>query len=89
MHCFCGKKTLVKRISDKGWHVTIPTVIVRSQQFQDIAKNVTMSQLFCETDSPYLSPYKDKKNEPAFVIEGYNKIAEIKNMDFIEVINNI
>ena len=89
MHCFCGKKSLIKRIEGNGWYMTVPTVVVRSQQFQDLVKNVAISQLFCETDSPYLSPYKEKQNEPAFVIESYNKIAELKGMDIIEVINNI
>ena len=89
MHCFCGKKSLVKRIADNGWYLTIPTTVVRSQQFQDIAKNVPITQLFCETDSPYLSPYREKMNEPAFVIESYNKLAELKGMDITEVANNI
>ncbi len=89
MHCFCGKKSLVKRIEGNGWFLTVPTTVVRSQQFQDLIKIVPISQLFCETDAPYLSPYKDKLNEPAFVIESYNKIAEIKEMDITEVINNI
>lgn len=89
MHCFCGKKSLVKRIAGNGWHLTVPTIVVRSQQFQDIVKNVPISQLFCETDSPYLSPYRGKCNEPAFVIESYSKIAEIKQMDFIEVVSNL
>ena len=89
MHCFSGRKSLVKRIAANGWFLTVPTIVVRSQQFQDIAKNVPISQLFCETDSPYLSPYKEKSNEPAFVIESYNKIAEIKQMDAIEVTNNL
>ena len=47
MHCFCGKKSLVKRIAGNGWFLTVPTIVVRSQQFQDIAKNVPISQLFC------------------------------------------
>ena len=89
MHCFSGKKSLVKRISDNGWFLSIPTIVVRSQQFQEIAGNIPITQLFCETDSPYLSPYKEKTNEPAFVVESYKKIAEIKNMDVIEVINSI
>ena len=89
MHCFSSKKSLVKRISDNGWFLTAPTIIVTSQQFQEIVKNVPISQLFCETDSPYLSPYKEKTNEPAFVAESYSKIAEIKEMDVIEAINNI
>jgi len=89
MHCFCGKKSLIKRIADNGWFLTVPTIVIRSQQFQELVKNVSISQLFCETDSPYLSPYKDQSNEPAFVIESYNKIAELKEMDVIEVVNNI
>lgn len=89
MHCFCGKKSLVKRIADNGWFLTVPTIVVRSQQFQDIARNVALSQLFCETDSPYLSPHKGQWNEPAYVIESYNKIAELKQMDITEVVNNI
>ncbi len=89
MHCFSGKKPLVKRIANNGWFLTIPTNVVRSYQFQENAKIAQINQLFCETDSPYLSPYKDKMNEPSFVMESYNKIAEIKNMDVIEVINNL
>jgi len=89
MHCFSGKKSLVKRIADNGWYLTAPTIVVRSQQFQDIVKNVPISQLFCETDSPYLSPYKEQWNEPAYIIESYNTIAGIKQMEIKEVVNNI
>ena len=89
MHCFSGRKSLVMRIVDNGWFLTIPTNVVRSLQFQENAKIAPITQLFCETDSPYLSPYRDQSNEPAFVIESYKKIAEIKNMDINEVTNNI
>jgi len=89
MHCFTGKKKLVKRIRDNGWFLTIPTCVVRSLQFQDIAKDVPLNQLFCETDAPYLSPFKEKRNESAFIIESYKKLAEIKKMELKEVINNI
>lgn len=88
-HCFHGSKKLIKEIINKGWYFSIPTNIVRSQQFQDLVKEVPLSHLFCETDSPYLSPYKDKRSEPAFIIESYKKIAEIKGMDLNEVANNI
>ncbi|MEK6983618.1 MAG: TatD family hydrolase [Nanoarchaeota archaeon] len=89
MHCFSGKKALVKRITDNGWFLTVPTIVVRSQQFQDIAKNIPITQLFCETDSPYLSPYKGESNEPAYVLESYKKIAQLKQIELVEVINNI
>ena len=51
--------------------------------------HVPMSQLFCETDSPYLSPFKEKRNEPAFVVESYKKIAELKGMTVEEVAQNV
>jgi len=89
MHCFTGKKSLVKKIIDNGWFLTAPTNIIRSAQFQDNVKITPITQLFVETDAPYLSPFKDKRNEPAFVLESYKKIAELKKMEFEEVVNNI
>lgn len=85
MHCFCGKKKLVKRILDNGWFLTIPTSVVRAQQFQEIVGEAPLSQLFCETDSPYLSPFKGERNEPSFVVESYKKIAELKKLEVEEV----
>ncbi len=94
MHCFGGKKSLVKKIADNGWYLTAPTCITRATQFQENVKLCPITQLFCETDAPYLSPYKNNdgsfnRNEPAFIIESYKKIAEIKGMEVKEVINNV
>lgn len=89
MHCFDGKKSQVKQIADNGWYFSIPTNVARSFQLQDIVKIVNINQLLAETDSPHLSPYKEKRNEPAFVIEAYKKIAELKGMELKEVENNI
>ena len=89
MHCFCGRKRLVERIVKNGWCLTVPTTVVRAQQFQDIAKNAPLTQLFCETDSPYLSPFKEQRNEPAFVAESYKKLAELKGMTVEDVAQNV
>ena len=94
MHCFGGRKSLVKKIIDNGWFLTAPTCITRATQFQENAKLCPITQLFCETDAPYLSPFKAKigefqRNEPAFIIEAYKKVAEIKGMELKEVINNV
>jgi len=89
MHCFSGKKSLVKEVADNGWFLTVPTCVVRSKQFQENAKITPITQLFCETDAPYLTPFKDKRNEPAFVAEAYKKLTEIKDMELKEVVNNI
>lgn len=89
MHCFSGKKKLVQRIEKNGWFLSIPTNIVNSTQFQDNAKNVSLNNLFCETDAPYLHPFKEQNNKPYLVVEAYKKIAEIKGITIDELKNLI
>lgn len=81
MHCFGGNFKLVKKVADNGWSFSIPTNIVRLFHFQKIVEETPISQLLTETDSPYLSPYKEKRNEPSFVVETIKKISEIKKLD--------
>jgi len=89
MHCFSGKKKLVHRAMDNGYYFTVPTSVVKSQQYQYLAENVPLNRMFCETDSPYMSPYPDIPNEPAFVVESYKKISELRGLDIKEVENLI
>jgi TatD DNase family protein len=89
LHCFSGKKNLIERAAKLKYNFSIPTNVVRAENIQWMAKHVPLSQLFCETDSPFLSPFKEMQNEPAFVIESYKKIAELKGMTVEEVRNNI
>jgi len=89
MHCFGGDLELVDRIIKNNWYVSIPPIICKSSHFQNIVKKVTLKNILTETDAPWLSPYKDKKNEPAFVFETIKKIAEIKGMTTEDVANNI
>lgn len=90
MHCFMGKRSLVKRIIDHGWTTSIPCIINRTVQFQEMAALQDLSRILTETDAPYLSPYPDiRRNEPPFVIETIRRIAEIKKLDQEEVAFNI
>ncbi len=84
MHCFSGNFKLVRRVIEHGWFFSIPASIKFSEHFQKIAKECPISQLFCETDSPYLHPDKERNNEPANVVESYKKIAEIKGISLNE-----
>ncbi len=81
MHCFSGKKALVKKAIDLGFHFSIPANIERAQHFQTIVDITPIPQLLTETDSPWLGPIKDKESEPAFVAMTIKKIAQIKKLD--------
>ncbi len=80
LHCFCGAKSLIKKAADNNYFFSIPCIITRSQQFQELVKEVELKQLLTETDAPYLSPFQGKRNEPAFIVETIKKIAEIKRL---------
>lgn len=82
MHCFMGRKHLVKRILDNGWSLSIPCIIGKLQQLQDNVEMANINQLLTETDAPYMSPFPEtRRSEPRFVLETIKKIAEIKKLD--------
>lgn len=89
LHCFEGRKHLIQRAADAGFIFSIPTNIVRSQLFQQMAEMASINQITTETDGPYLSPTTGTVNEPANVIEIVKKIAEIKKFTVEETANNI
>jgi TatD DNase family protein len=85
LHCFCGKLKLIQQAKNLGCYFSIPTNIVRSEQFQRIVKDLPKEKILTETDAPYLSPFKDKPNEPAFIKESIKKISEIWKINKKEV----
>lgn len=89
MHCFSGAFKLIERIISNRWSMTIPTNVTFSEHFQKAIEVVPIEQIFCETDSPYLHPKKERNNIPGNVIESYKKIAEIKGMKLDEVRDKI
>ena len=87
MHCFCGSKKLLERGIAMGLYFSIPTSVVRNQQFRDNTARIPLGQLLTETDAPYMGPMRDLRNEPANIRDAILAIAEIKRMDPIEVAN--
>lgn len=89
VHCFSGNMKLVKRVKDNGWYFSIPAIVKFSEHFQKMVELIPVENLFCETDSPFLHPDKEPENTPANVIEGYKKIAEIKELSLTDVEKHI
>lgn len=80
LHTFEAKKKLIRKAADTGYFFSVPTSIVRSQQFQLLVSIVDLTQLFTETDAPWLSPFPGKRNEPVHILESIKKISEVKKM---------
>ncbi len=80
LHCFNGRKHLIKRAVENKWYLSIPPIITRLQHFQMLAEIVPLTQILTETDSPYLSPVSGERNESSNVKTTIKEIAKIKNL---------
>ena len=58
-----------------------------ASKLKEVVKNIDLSNLLLETDSPYLTPepYRGKKNEPYNVYFVAQEIAKLKNISQDEV----
>ena len=82
IHCFSGDKTDAKTVLDLGFYISFagPLTYPKSESLRDVAAYVPPDRILCETDSPYLAPQsrRGRRNEPAFVPEVYETLADIK-----------
>lgn len=85
MHCFNGKKSLIKMARDLGWYFSVPAIITRLEHFRMLVDMVPLKQLVTETDAPYLSPVVGEVNESKNVSITIKEIAKIKGMEEEEV----
>ena len=77
MHCFHGKLKLLDNV-DKNTYFSIPTNVVRSEHFQKMLLILSKDRFLTETDTPYLSPYKDiRNNESSFIVESIKIISKL------------
>jgi TatD DNase family protein len=89
MHAFDGKALAALPAVEAGYFFSVPPSIVRSRQKQKLVKQLPLSCLLVETDSPVLGPEPNKRNEPANITVSINAIAELKNVSMEEVIQAI
>jgi len=86
MHSFSGDVETALECVDRGFYISIPTSVTNRKKHRRLAEAVPLENLLTETDSPYLSPFPDKKrNEPANVIYAVKEIAKIKELSENEV----
>lgn len=91
LHCYSGSLEMAREFNKLGFLLGIGGVCTfnNAKNIINVIKNVDLSYIVLETDSPYLSPvpYRGKKNVPSNVKIVANKISEIKQLD-IKVVSD-
>jgi len=85
LHAFDGKVATALPAVEAGYFFSIPPSIVRSAQKQKLARQLPLSCLLLETDSPVLGPVPGERNEPANLSVALSAVAEIKGLRAEEV----
>ncbi|MFP3064564.1 MAG: TatD family hydrolase [Sulfolobus sp.] len=89
IHAFEGNVKTANKVIELGGMVSIPPVLVRDKQRQEVVKNIDLDYILTETDSPFLGPEKMSRNKPCNVVYTIRKISELKGVDEKEVIKKI
>ncbi len=85
LHCFTSSRALAETGLALGLYVSFSGVLTfkNSEDLRTIAKDIPLDRVLVETDAPYLAPtpYRGKRNEPAFVVETLRVLAKVKGLD--------
>lgn len=89
LHCFSSGRQLAMTGIDLGLYVSFSGILTfkGASELREIAADIPMERLLVETDAPYLAPtpYRGKRNEPAFVVNTAKVLAEVKGVSEQEI----
>ncbi len=88
IHCFSGSLENAKRYIDLGYFLGIGGVSTfKNTNLKETLKNIDLSHIVLETDSPYLTPepYRKERNEPMYIKVIAENLSNIKGVSLPEV----
>jgi len=88
LHCFSGDEKMLDEVIEMDLYVSISGIVTFSAPLAQIVKQIPIERLLVETDCPYLAPIPKRggRNEPMFIKYTMQKIAEILNLSYDEVV---
>lgn len=90
LHCFTESWDMAKTAMDMNYYISFSGIVTfkNAVELREVAEKMPLDRMLVETDSPYLAPvpYRGKPNEPAFVREVAEFLAELKGISTEEMI---
>ncbi len=89
IHCYTGNADLAKKFADLGGYIGLNGIITfdKTSRSREVVEALPLEAIILETDAPYLTPKSNrgKRNEPSYLPEVAQQIAEWKNILVEEV----
>ncbi len=89
LHCFTESLEMAKEALDLNYMISFSGIITfkNAAELREVVKQVPLNRILIETDAPYLAPvpHRGKKNEPKYVVEVAQCIADLKGISVEEV----
>ena len=91
LHCFSGSVEMAKEAVNLGLYIGFGGVLTfkNSKKAVEVAEAIPLESILLETDAPYLAPEpnRGKLNRSDYIEFVAKKLADIKNIDYDEVLN--
>lgn len=92
-HCYTGDGAAAAEIVGRGYFLSFSGIITfkKADALRDVVAQTPLDRLFCETDSPYLSPEPERGriNTPLAVVRVAERIAAIKSVETADLLARI
>lgn len=89
LHCFTGEWKHASAAMDMGFYISFAGNVSfpKAATIRESATKVPLERMLIETDSPFLAPvpHRGKRNEPAFVVNTAEAIAELRGLKKEEI----
>jgi len=90
-HCFGGSLDFAHFLLDHGWYISFAGNITykKTENLHKVIQSIPQDRLLIETDAPFLTPepYRGRPNEPIMVTKVGEKVANLLNLTYEEVMN--
>lgn len=89
LHCFTETLDMAQAAIEMGFYISLSGIVTfhSAKQLREVAKAIPLDRLLIETDSPWLAPvpHRGKQNQPGYVVEVAEFIAELKGIPVEEL----
>ena len=89
LHCFTESLDMALAAIEMDFYISISGIVTfnSADELREVVKAIPLDRLLIETDSPWLAPvpHRGKQNQPGYVVEVAEFIAELKGVTVKEL----